>query len=94
MTDGQTYELEIATYPLITEVIHTGVSIPDEIQCLLDAGWTWDRDKLVHPKHKNIWRMYKRIDSPKVGSQRFDAEIKQRVREARWRAQRMWASGQ
>jgi hypothetical protein len=82
MTDRQTYELEIATYPLIPEVIDTGVSIPDEIHCLLDAGWTWDGDKLVHPKNKDTWRMYKRIDSPKVGSQRFDAEIKQRLREA------------
>jgi hypothetical protein len=37
---------------------------------------------LVHPKDKDIWRMYKRIDSPKVGTERFDAEIKQAVREA------------
>jgi hypothetical protein len=82
MTDGQVYELEITTYPLIPEVVDAGVSILEEIQCLLNAGWTWHEDKLVHPKDKDIWRMYKRIDSPKVGTERFDAEIKQAVREA------------
>jgi hypothetical protein len=92
--DGQVYELEMATYPLIPEVVDANVSIPAEIQCLLDAGWTWDGDKLVCPRDKDIWRMYKRIDSPKVGSDRFDAEIKQAVRAARWRERRMEASGQ
>ncbi len=93
MTDGQAYELEIATYPLTSEVVDAGVTIPEEIQCLLNAGWTWHGDKLVHPADKDIWRMYKRIDSPKVGSERFDAEIKQAVREARWRKRRMEATG-
>jgi hypothetical protein len=94
MSCGQTYELEVAAYPLIPGVVDAGVSIPEEIQCLLDAGWTWDGDKLVHPNDKDIWRMYKRTDSPKVGSERFDAEIKQAVREARWRERQMRASGQ
>ena len=55
------------------------MSIPEEIQCLLNAGWTWDGNRLLHPKDKDIWRMYKRIDSPKVGTERFNAEIKQAV---------------
>jgi hypothetical protein len=68
------------------------VPIPEEIRCLLDAGWTWDGDKLVNPKNNDMWRQYKRIDSPKVSSARFDAEIKQASREARWREQRMAAA--
>jgi hypothetical protein len=32
MTDGQVYELEIATYPLIPEVVESGVTILEEIQ--------------------------------------------------------------
>ena len=93
MSDRQTYDLESATYPLVSEVVEAGVPIPEEIQCLLGAGWTWDADKLVHPKNNAIWRMYKRIDSPKVCSERFDAEIKQALREARWREQRMKTAG-
>jgi hypothetical protein len=85
MTDGKTYDLAEATYPLAVAG-STGVTIAEEIRCLLDADWTWDGDKLVHPQHQDIWRMYKRIDSPKVGdSRRLDAEIEQAVREAGWR---------
>jgi len=72
MTKGQGFELADATYPL---VVDARVTILEEIQCLLDAGWTWDGDKLVHPKDKDIWRMYTKVDSSKIGSQRFDAEI-------------------
>jgi hypothetical protein len=80
--------LETATYPLRVDA-GAVVTIPEEIRCLLDAGWTWDGDKLVHPRDKDLWRTYTRVDSPKIGSsQRFDAEIEQAVREARWREQR------
>ena len=80
------YELEEATYPLIAEVVDAGATIPEEIQCLLDAGWTWDGDKLVHPKDKDVWRKYTKVNSPKIGiSQRFDAEIEHAVRRARQR---------
>jgi hypothetical protein len=72
------------------------VTIREEIRCLLDASWTWDGDKLVHPKDKHIWRKYTRIDSPRVGkrSQQLDAEIEQAVREARQRERRMRSEGQ
>jgi hypothetical protein len=93
MTDRQTYDLEMATYPLIPELVDAPVPIPDEIRCLLDAGWKWDGDKLVNPQNNNIWRRYKRIDSPKVCSERFDAEIKQALRETRWREQRIASAG-
>ncbi len=94
MTDGQTYELEMATYPLVVDA-GAGVTIPEEIRCLLDAGWTWVGDKLVHPRDKGIWRMYIKVNSPKIGSsQRFDADIEQAIREARWRGQRTRSGGQ
>jgi hypothetical protein len=33
------------------EQAKTGVTIGEEIRCLIDAGWTWDGDKLVHPTY-------------------------------------------
>ena len=94
MIAGQGYELEEATYPLHVEMC-ASVSIAEEIQCLLDAGWTWDGNKLVHPRDNDIWRMYTKVDSPKIGnSQRLDAEIEQAMRESRWREQRMRSGGQ
>jgi hypothetical protein len=73
----------MATYPLVPELVDDFVPIPEEIRSLLDAGWRWDGDKLVNPQNHDIWRQDKRIDSPKVCSERFDAEIKQALREAR-----------
>jgi hypothetical protein len=94
MTARQGYDLAETTYPLRIDA-REGVTIPEEIRCLLDAGWTWDGDKLVHPSYKDIWRKYTKVDSPKIGSsQRFDAEIEQAVREARWREQRTRRGGQ
>jgi hypothetical protein len=90
MTDGRGYEIVEATYPLIPQATEVGVTISEEIRSLLDAGWGWDGDKLVHPQDKGLWRMYKRVDSPKIGSpQRLDAEIEQSVRAARERVQRI-----
>jgi hypothetical protein len=91
MSDGQAFELADGTYPLMVD---GGVTIPEEIQCLLDAGWTWNGDKLVHPKDKDIWRMYQRVDSRRIGSERFNAEIEQAVQEARRQEQRMQSGGQ
>jgi hypothetical protein len=51
MTDGKTYDLAEATYPLAVAG-STGVTIAEEIRCLLDADWMWDGDKLVHPQHQ------------------------------------------
>jgi hypothetical protein len=65
------------------EHVTPGVSIGDEIRCLLDAGWTWDGDKLVCPHAKDTWTMYKRIDSNKVREHDFQRELKQAVRKAR-----------
>src|SRR3954462_11232281 len=95
MTDVRGYEIVEAAYPLIPEVADAGVTIPEEIRCLLDAGWAWDGDKLVHPQDKGIWRMYKRVVSPRIVSpQRLDAEIEQAIRAARQRVQRMRSDGQ
>ncbi len=65
------------------------VTIGEEIACLLAAGWTWDGDKLVHPRDRLVWTMYKRVDSGGLGSRigQFEAEVKQAVREARLKAQ-------
>jgi hypothetical protein len=64
------------------------VSVGDEIRCLLDAGWTWDGDKLACPQDKEIWTRYKRIDSNKVRHEQFEWEIEQAVRKARLQEQR------
>jgi hypothetical protein len=94
MTAGQGYELAETTYPLRVDE-EAGVTLLEEIRRLLDAGWTWDGDKLVHPSDKDIWRIYKKVDSPKVGnSERLDAEIKHAVQEGRWREQRTRRGGQ
>lgn len=61
------------------------VSVEEEIRALRAAGWIWDRDKLVHPKDKETWREYQRIDSRTIAarSAQFEAEIEQAVRQAR-----------
>ena len=64
-----------------------GVSIGDEIRCLLDAGWTSDGDKLVCPQDKDTWTRYKRIDSNKVRELDFQRELEQAIRKARRRDQ-------
>jgi hypothetical protein len=87
MAGEQVYELADEAYPL---VVHAGVTMLEEIRCLLDAGWTWDGNKLVHPTDKGIWRIYTTVDSSKIGrSERLDAEILQAVQEARRNEQRM-----
>ena len=58
------------------------VSIGDEIRCLLDAGWTWDGDKLVCPHAKDTWTRYKRIDSNKVSEHDLQRELEHTVRKA------------
>ena len=63
MTNGHVYELADATYPLVPEAATRIVSVGEEIRCLLDAGWTWDGDKLVHPTQKGSWVLYKRTDA-------------------------------
>jgi hypothetical protein len=88
MTAGQGYDLAETTYPLRVDA-SARVTIPVEIRCLLDTGWTWDGDKLMRPSDKDIWRKYTKVDSPKIGSsQRFDTDLEQAVREALWREQR------
>ena len=73
MTRESAYELADEIYPL---VVDAGVPLAEEIRCLVEAGWTWDGNRLVHPNDKDIWRMYKKVDSSKIGnSRRLDAEI-------------------
>jgi hypothetical protein len=59
------------------------VTIGEEIQCLLAAGWTWDGDKLVHPNSKDVLAMYKLTFSHPNRTGDFDAELRQAVRKAR-----------
>jgi hypothetical protein len=70
------------------------VTIGEEIQCLLAAGWTWDGDKLVHPKHKDVWTLYKRAFSHLSRTGDFDREIKEAVRRARQQGRPMEGSGE
>jgi adenylate cyclase len=84
MADGQAFELGDATYPLIAVA---AVPVGEEIRCLLAAGWTWDGDKLVNLWHRDVWTVYKRVDSHKIRVEQFDAEIRQAVQEARRREQ-------
>jgi hypothetical protein len=87
MTRESAYELADEIYPL---VVDAGVPLAEEIRCLVEAGWTWDGNRLVHPKDKDIWRMYKKVDSSKIGnSRRLDAEIAQSVHEAERKGQRL-----
>ena len=67
MTDGRGYELADATYPL---PVDAGVTIPEEIRCLVDAGWAWDGNKLVHPEDKSFGECIRSVDSSKIGDAR------------------------
>jgi hypothetical protein len=62
-----------------------GMTIGEEIPCLLAAGWRWEKDTLVHPRHRNIWIMYKRVDSCELGEKRalFEAHLQDAVRKVR-----------
>jgi hypothetical protein len=62
-----------------------GRTIGEEIQCLLAAGWTWEGDTLMHPRRKNVWIMYKRVESRGLDAraEQFDAEMKEAVRTVR-----------
>ena len=77
------------------EQVNELVTVGEEIRCLLDAGWTWDGDKLVHPTHNGIWTMYKRIDSSGIAarSEQFESELRKAVREARQRRQGLTDGG-
>jgi hypothetical protein len=66
------------------------VTIGEEIQCLLTAGWTWDGDKLVCPWDEDTWTKYKRVDSHKIRAEQFESELTQAARKAR----RMQGGGQ
>ena len=91
MTRESAYELADEIYPL---VVDAEVPLAEEIRCLVEAGWTWDGNRLVHPNDKDIWRMYKKVDSSKIGnSRRLDAEIGQTVHKPECNGQRM-RSGQ
>jgi hypothetical protein len=70
------------------------VTVGEEIQCLLAAGWTWDGDKLVHPKSKDVWTMYKRTFSHPSRTADFDREVKEAVLKARKQGRPMEGNGQ
>jgi hypothetical protein len=72
------------------------VTVGEEIQCLLTAGWAWDGDKLVHPSRKEVWTEYKRTDAQGFGLrlEHFEAELKQAARATRQRVQEQQSGGQ
>src|SRR3954453_6676700 len=61
------------------------VTIDEEIRCLLEAGWAWDGDKLVHPTEKAIWGMYQRVDCRSITARakQFESEIMEAASRAR-----------
>jgi hypothetical protein len=73
--------------PMSDDQLDAAATIQEEIRTLLDAGWTWDGDRLVHPTHKDIWKEYSSTHCPKIGSgaERLDAKIKEAVRKQRQR---------
>jgi hypothetical protein len=72
------------------------VTVGEEIQCLLAAGWTWDGDKLVHMSHKETWIRYKRADSQGIGARidQFESDLKQAVQAARQRSRQANSGGE
>ena len=63
----------------------TGVTVGEEIECLVAAGWRWDGDTLIHPKDENIWITYRRADSRGINAweEQFESELKQAVQKVR-----------
>ncbi|MBV8525804.1 MAG: hypothetical protein JOY71_27445 [Acetobacteraceae bacterium] len=59
-----------------------GVTIGEEIECLMAAGWRWDGDTLKHPQNDNIWITYRRADSRGINAreEQFESELKLAVR--------------
>jgi hypothetical protein len=70
------------------------VTVGEEIQCLLAAGWTWDGDKLVHPTSKDVWTTCKRTFSHASRTGDFDREVKEAVRKARQQGRLMEGNAQ
>jgi hypothetical protein len=62
-----------------------GVSIGEEIECLVAAGWRWDGDTLIHPKNEGIWITYRRADSRGINAreEQFESELELAVRKVR-----------
>ena len=63
----------------------TGVTVGEEIECLVAAGWRWDGDTLIHPKDENIWITYRRVDSRGINAreEQFESELELAVRKVR-----------
>lgn len=62
-----------------------GVSIGEEIECLVAAGWRWDGDTLIHPKNEDIWIAYRRADSRGINAreEQFESELQLAVQKVR-----------
>lgn len=62
-----------------------GVTIGEEIECLVAAGWRWDGDTLIHPKKENIWITCQRADSRGINAreEQFESELELAVRKVR-----------
>jgi len=80
----------------VTNVQDAAITLDEEIRCLLDAGWRWDGDKLVHPKDSEIWRMYTKTNAPNIGrrASQLDAEIAEAVRAVRQQGEQAGSGGQ
>src|SRR6516165_9485582 len=63
----------------------TGVTIGEEIECLVAAGWRWDGDTLIHPKNEDIWITYRRVDSRGINAreEQFESELELAVQKIR-----------
>jgi hypothetical protein len=62
-----------------------GVTIGEEIECLVAAGWRWDGDTLILPKTQDIWITYRRVDSRGINAreERFESELVLAVQKVR-----------
>jgi hypothetical protein len=62
-----------------------GVTIGEEIECLVAAGWRWNGDTLIHPKNENVWITYRRVDSRGINAreEQFESELEQAVQKVR-----------
>jgi hypothetical protein len=62
-----------------------GVSIGEEIECLVAAGWMWVGDTLIHPNNENIWITYRRANSRGINAreEQFESELELAVQKVR-----------
>jgi hypothetical protein len=85
VSSGMRHEEERRARPMSHRKEVAGVSIGEEIECLVAAGWRWDGDTLIHPKNENIWITYRRADSRGINAreEQFESELELAVQKVR-----------